>query len=55
MHSINTPDHPATPVLRLWQRALLWVGALAAMAVVFGWYLEPDFMLTMANQVWACF
>ena len=43
----------------LWQqrlvRALCWSLALGALAVVFGWYLEPDFMLTMADQVWACF
>lgn len=39
----------------LWQRAALWLLAGAALAGVFALYLEPDFMLTMANQVWACF
>lgn len=43
----------------LWQqrlvRALCWSLVLGALAVVFGWYLEPDFMLTMADHVWACF
>ncbi|MDD3017564.1 MAG: hypothetical protein PHE74_04150 [Comamonas sp.] len=43
----------------LWQqrlvRALCWSLVLGALAVVFGWYLEPDFMLTMADQVWSCF
>jgi hypothetical protein len=31
---------------------------LAAVAVclgVFSWYLQPEFLLTLANQVWACF
>lgn len=45
----------APPTLPRWQRALLWALALAAMAVVFGWYLEPEFMVTMADQVWGCF
>ena len=39
----------------IWQRALAWqVGALVLLAV-FGLYLDPDFMLTIAEQTWACF
>lgn len=38
-----------------WQRLVLWLVAALVLAMVFGWYLNPDFMLTMADQVWACF
>ncbi|MBF6629836.1 MAG: hypothetical protein ITG01_01630 [Comamonas sp.] len=40
---------------RFWLRAVIWVVALGAMAAVFAWYLQPDLMLTLADQVWACF
>ncbi|MES2943593.1 MAG: hypothetical protein V4772_12065 [Pseudomonadota bacterium] len=32
-----------------------WAGALLALLGVFTLYLQPDFMLTLANQVWVCF
>ncbi|MGD9772775.1 hypothetical protein [Diaphorobacter sp.] len=38
--------------------ALKWLGAATALLVllaVFMLYLQPDFMLTLADQVWACF
>ena len=38
-----------------WKRAAVWAVALAAMAGVFALYVQPDFMVLMANQVWACF
>jgi len=44
-----------------YQRALkisVWAAALAALAAllgVFALYTRPDFLLTLANQVWACF
>lgn len=28
---------------------------VAACAAVFGLYVRPDFLFTLANQVWACF
>jgi hypothetical protein len=39
------------------QRKRLGVAALAlaALAGVFLLYTRPDFMVQMANQVWACF
>ena len=43
------------PLLAGWKRAALWGVALAAMAGVFALYVQPDFMVLMANQVWACF
>lgn len=50
----TTPNAPSIH-WPLWQRAALWLLAATALAGVFALYLEPDFMLTMANQVWACF
>ena len=34
-----------------------WIMALAILVplAVFGLYLQPDFMRTMADQIWACF
>ena len=35
-----------------------WLAAVAALLVllaVFALYLRPDFMLTLADQIWACF
>ena len=35
-----------------------WLAAAAAVLVllaVFALYLRPDFMLTLADQIWACF
>lgn len=31
------------------------VAALAALGLVFMSYLQPDLMVQLANQVWACF
>lgn len=33
----------------------LWSGAIAASLGVFALYTRPDFLFTLANQVWACF
>lgn len=35
-----------------------WLAAVAALLVllaVFALYLQPGFMLTLADQIWACF
>ena len=32
-----------------------WTAALAALGAVFAAYLNPDVMVTLANQLWACF
>jgi len=37
---------------RQWLMAAI---ALIALAVVFAMYLQPDFMRSMADQIWACF
>lgn len=41
--------------LKLWQRSLIWATVLAVLLAVFALYLQPQFMLTLADQVWACF
>ena len=33
----------------------LWTAAVAASLGVFALYTRPDFLFTLANQVWACF
>ena len=33
----------------------LWTAALAALLGVFALYTRPDFLFTLASQVWACF
>lgn len=37
------------------RRLLAWTAAAAALAAVFALYTRPDFLVTLANQVWACF
>lgn len=37
------------------QRLLSWTAALAAVAAAFALYLRPEFMVTLADQIWACF
>ena len=37
------------------RRVALWAGVLAALLAVFLLYLQPDLMLTLANQLWSCF
>lgn len=44
------------PLLR--QRLLTglgWTLVALVLAAVFGLYTDPEFMLLMADQVWACF
>ena len=41
--------------LKLWQRSLIWAAVLVLLLAVFALYLQPQFMLTLADQVWACF
>jgi hypothetical protein len=36
-------------------RTAAWSIALAALAGVFAMYLQPEFIVGLANQVWACF
>lgn len=36
-------------------RLLAWTGALVLIALASSLYLQPDFMVTLAEQVWSCF
>lgn len=36
-------------------KVLLYAGAACALLAVFALYTRPDFLVTLANQVWACF
>ena len=38
-----------------WRQSLAWVLVAAVLATVTAMYVQPDFMLTVAQQVWACF
>lgn len=48
----DTP--PAQRTLPAWTGWLIWLALLAALLAVFGMYLRPDFLLTLADQVWSC-
>jgi hypothetical protein len=37
------------------RRALAYSVAVAALLLVFAAYLRPDLVMTLANQLWACF
>jgi len=36
-------------------RMLFYAAAVGALLVVFAMYTQPDFLVTVANQVWSCF
>ena len=36
-------------------KALVFGAVLCALLAVFSLYTRPDFMLTLASQVWSCF
>ena len=36
-------------------KAAVWTVVTAALLGVFALYTRPDFLVTLANQVWACF
>ena len=37
------------------RRALLLLAVLLVLLAVFALYLQPAFMLTLADQLWSCF
>lgn len=37
------------------QRIALWIALLGLSAGVFALYLRPAFLVTLAEQIWACF
>lgn len=38
-----------------WTSIAASIIGLTVLLAVFGLYLQPEFMMTLANQVWACF
>ncbi len=50
------PDrHMQTTRPRLLRQALIGGACLTVLLGVLSLYLQPDFLLTLANQVWGCF
>jgi len=37
------------------QKLLIWSGAAIVLLAVFAMYTRPEFLVTLANQIWACF
>ncbi|MFZ5566219.1 MAG: hypothetical protein ACOY95_04400 [Pseudomonadota bacterium] len=37
------------------RHALAWAAALVLLLAVFALYTRPDFLVTLADQIWACF
>ncbi len=51
---MHTPPPPPKPR----PRALRWLGTAVAVLLclaVFGLYTAPEFMVMLADQMWACF
>lgn len=38
-----------------WRKGLLWSGVLLALLGVFMLYTRPEFLVSLADQLWACF
>lgn len=49
---MNMQERPGTPKIA---KALALALAMTLLAVVFGLYARPDFVVQLANQMWACF
>jgi len=41
--------------MKPWQKVVGWSALAAALLGIFGLYGRPDFLLTVANQIWGCF
>jgi hypothetical protein len=41
--------------MRTQYKIIVYSAAIAACLGVFVLYLQPEFMITLANQIWACF
>lgn len=51
---VASASAPAEPVPRVLRWAA-WVLATLVCLLVFGLYTVPDFMVMLADQMWACF
>ena len=36
-------------------KTLVWIGASLVLLAVFAMYTRPEFLVTLADQVWSCF
>ncbi len=52
---MNAPSAPTAPSVSPALRWLAWAAAVLVCLAVFGMYTVPDFMVMLADQVWACF
>lgn len=48
----TTPPGRSVPWVWRW---LGWIAAVVLCLAVFGMYTVPDFMVMLADQMWACF
>jgi hypothetical protein len=37
------------------KKLLIWSGTAIVLLAVFAMYTRPDFLVTLSNQIWACF
>ncbi|MFN7121654.1 MAG: hypothetical protein ACK4NM_06420 [Hydrogenophaga sp.] len=49
------PPSGGRAAARLWQRALVWTGVVAALLGTFALYNQPGFLVSLADQLWSCF
>jgi len=47
--------HLPRPWVRALKTGLALLVVVAALALVFGLYTRPDFLVQLSNQLWACF
>lgn len=43
------------PIRSRWPQLAGWAAALLALGAVFALYTRPAFMVTLIDQLWACF
>lgn len=39
----------------VWRKILVWATIVLTLSLVAALYLRPDFVISMADQLWACF
>ena len=49
---MNGQTNNRHPVLT---RSLMWAAVTIVLLAVFAMYLQPDFLVLLANQIWLCF
>ncbi len=52
---MQQPDTSPTSARQIGMRLVLAVATTAALGGVFSMYVAPEFMLTLADQLWSCF